>query len=130
MKRALLASLLFVVGIAAGADVSAQMFTPVVVKAFGPHAVLVEVSTGAVIPCDSSSNTPLYKATMSPGNVVALRTPTPCVCWRQTFDNFPNVNWSKSLVVCKSGWICKGRRCVPDPDPALRIDVYSTERTW
>jgi hypothetical protein len=131
MRRSLLRSIsvaiaLDAIGVRVG-DSSAQSSTPVVVQLLGPRSVLVEVAAGVVQPCDSISNRQLYRAKMAPGDTVTLQSPTTCICWRQTYDNFPDANWSRSRTKCMTGTVCQGRHCVRDPDPVLRLSLSSTE---
>ena len=109
-------------------DVRAQTLTPfVVITMKGPRAVIVEVASGTTKPCDSSEDRLLFKGTMQAGQSVTLQSPTSCVCWRQTYDNFPQGNWSAPEIICKTGTICRLRRCVPDPDPVIRLNLSSPE---
>ena len=126
MKRVSIAILLGTIGVS-GTELSAQNLTPITITMVGPGAILVEVAAGTVRPCDSSSNQQLYRARMLPADTVTFQSPTRCVCWRQTYDNFPDANWSASQISCKPGVTCIGRRCVPDRDPVLRLSILSTD---
>ncbi len=108
-------------------DVSAQAYTPVAITLEGPNPILVKVAAGVFQPCDSSSNSPLLLTKMSPGQTIVLQSPSNCICWQQTFDNFPDANWSGAQIACKSAMICRGRRCTLDRDPFLRLSLRSTE---
>ena len=111
-----------------GDGVRAETFSPpVVITLTGPKAILVEVTSGTTRPCDATSNRPLYKAKMETGQVATFLSPTVCICFRQTYDNFPSANWSTSEIICKTGVICKQRRCVPDPDPVIRLTLSSAD---
>lgn len=99
----------------------------VVARLAGPRSCLVEVAAGVVNPCDSPWNVPLYRGKMNPGDVITLQSPSACICWRQTYDNFPEANWSTSRTVCKTGLICRNRVCSPDPDPVVRLNLVSSD---
>jgi hypothetical protein len=99
----------------------------VVARLAGPRSVLVEIAAGVVNPCDSSWNVPLFRGRMNPGDVIALQSPASCICWRQTYDNFPESNWSTSRIACKTGVTCRNKTCTVDPDPVLRLYLVSTE---
>ena len=109
------------------ADGRAWTSLGVVVGLAGPRSVVVEIAAGVVNPCDSSWNVPLYRGRMNPGDVLALQSPKSCICWRQTYDNFPDTNWSPSRITCKTGVTCRNKTCTVDPDPVLRLYLVSTE---
>ena len=102
-------------------DVAAQPITLVVVTSAEPNAVFAEVAAGVVMPCDSSANQPLARTRIVPGQTLTLASPRNCICWRRTREDSPTADWSESQISCKSGRICRGRACWPDPDPALRL---------
>src|SRR5260221_1639684 len=101
-----------------GTNSSAQVATPVVVTLLGPHSVLLEVATGVVRPCDSTSNRRLFRGAMNPGETITFQSPASCVCWRQTYANFPSVNLSSSPNARNTGFSCSARLCMPNPNTA------------
>ncbi|HLZ09784.1 MAG TPA: hypothetical protein VKT80_14435 [Chloroflexota bacterium] len=110
-----------------GTDGRAWTSLEVLVGLAGPRSIRVEIAAGIVNPCDSSWNVPLYRGWLNPGDVIALQSPKSCICWRQTYDNFPDANWSTSRITCKTGVTCRNKTCTVDPDPVLRLYLVSTE---
>jgi len=124
VRRAATTTLLAMLAIGSSmSDVTAQSYMPVVVTATGPNPVFVELAAGIVAPCDSSSNRQLARTRITPGQTLLLRSPHACVCWRQTYTDSPDTEWSLSRIDCKTGSVCRGRVCLPDPDPVLRIHL-------
>jgi hypothetical protein len=113
----------------AGAQ-TAFLFMPVFVQQSGPKAVQVEVAAGRVGPCDSSYNVRLFKEWMDAGRTVRLMSPYGCVCYRHTYDDFPQINWSPSTVVCRRSCTVYGGYglCPADPNDALFIQFRSSPR--
>jgi hypothetical protein len=100
------------------------------VTSVGPRPIQVEISAGVVAPCDASSDVLLYRGALLPNTAVRVRPVLGGVCVRQTYDNFPDVNWSPSTfhqrpVVCTGAG--RARRCRPDPDATLRLIVRSDQ---
>jgi hypothetical protein len=93
--------LLALVIVFAAADVVAGVTMSVFVNQQGPKAIQVEVSAGRVQPCDSMSDRPIFKGWVEPGKTLALAAPFGCICYRQTYDDFPDVNWSTPKVLCR-----------------------------
>jgi hypothetical protein len=108
-------------------DGNAWTALEIVANLAGPRSVRVEIAAGVVNPCDSSWNVPLYRGKMNPGDVIFLQSPASCICWRQTYDNFPDTNWSTSRITCKTGVTCRHKTCTIYPDPILRLYLVSTE---
>jgi hypothetical protein len=130
-KRAtLLASVAVVVSASVSSDASADGFWPVEITSMGPRPILVEIAAGVVAPCDSHENVVLYRGPLDPNTAVRVGSPSPSVCFRQTYANFPTLNWSLSRfltppVICQGAG--RGRRCRRDPDPTLRLTVRSEQ---
>ena len=111
----------------ASCALAADSVQPVVVTSVGPKAMRLRVAAGVVGPCTSPSNTPLFDGTIGPGQQIVLGTSENCVCVEHTFGDFPDANWSESQIACHV-MSCIGRRCRPNPDPAIQISVSSDAR--
>ena len=94
----------------------------------GPGAVRIRIAQGTTLPCDSIDNKMLVQGRFSPGEVVRTKVPDNCVCLQQTYEPFPDVDWAAASLVCRPQ-ICTGvgrmRRCVPAPDPTIRVGIRS-----
>lgn len=112
----------------AGNDAGAGALMPVFLSQAGPKAVQVEMAAGRVGPCDSGYNVPLFKGWVEGGRTLRVMSPYGCVCYRQTYDDFPQVNWSPSTVTCRRICTVQGGfgLCPADPNDALAIHVRST----
>jgi hypothetical protein len=108
--------------VCAPSDADAAATWPVVVTSRGPKPMLVEVSAGFVAPCDGSPI--LYRGWLHPDTAVIAQSPTPYVCVRHTYDDFPTVDWSQSTIV-DAPRVCRRRQCWPIPNAAIRVDVRS-----
>jgi hypothetical protein len=115
---------------ATGAGAETALFMPVFVEQSGPKAVLVEVAAGRVGPCDSNYNALLFKDWMNAGQTLRLMSPYGCVCYRHTYDDFPQINWSPSIVVCRRSCAVYGGYglCPADPNDALFVQIRSSPR--
>jgi len=115
--------------IPARADVGA---TTIVVRALGPKPVRIRVAAGTVYPCDSLANERLYEGKPAVGTHVTINSAAECVCIDQTVEPFTDVGWTASRFQCRPR-ICTGhgkaRRCRPDPDQTIRIDLRSAGST-
>jgi hypothetical protein len=112
----------------AGSDVNAGALMPVFVFQGGPKAVQVEVAAGRVGPCDSGYNVPLFKGWVEGGRTLRVLSSYGCVCYRHTYDDFPQVNWSPSTVACRRMCTVHGGfgLCPADPNDALSIQIRSS----
>jgi hypothetical protein len=110
------------------ADVGAGSVARVEITMRGPRAVRVRVAQGTTFPCDSAENRMLLDGKFGPGEIVRTATVDNCVCIQQTYESFADVDWSHGYLACRPV-ICTGfgraRRCVPAPDPTIRIDIHS-----
>jgi len=119
-----------VVALCAGRAV-AEDASPVLVVAHGPKAVLVEIAAGEAMPCDSSANHMLYRGWLLPGEARELSSAVASVCFRQTYDNFSEANWSTPRLL-RPLPLCSALRrrvgpCTPVPDRTIRVEVSSPE---
>jgi hypothetical protein len=115
---------------ARGAEAQAMVLMPVYVQQAGPKAIQVEVAAGRVGPCDSSYNAQLFHGWVDAGRTLRLMSPYGCVCYRHTYDDFPQVNWSPSTVTCRRSCAVVGGYglCPPDPNDALVVQIRSSSR--
>jgi hypothetical protein len=113
-----------------GADAQSAPLMPVFLEQGGPRAVQVEIAAGRVGPCDSSYNARLFHGWVEPGRTLRVMSPYGCVCYRQTYDDFPQVNWSPSIVTCRRSCTVQGGYglCPADPKDALFIQIRSSPR--
>jgi hypothetical protein len=110
------------------ADVDAQSSGwPVLITGMGPKTIRIEVAAGKTLPCDSSRNIPLWSGKLEPGAALSFSSPYPDICFRQTFDNFPDVNWSTPHVYSAVMYCTRPGACVVAPDPTIRLSVVSSE---
>lgn len=108
---------------------SADGLTPIEISMAGPSAVRVRVAQGTTFPCDSGDNRRIVEGKFEPGQLVSLTTPDRCVCIQQTYAPFSDVDWGPSSMVCRPmicGFLGRARRCVPAPDPTIRVTIRST----
>jgi hypothetical protein len=111
------------VALCAPSDADADAPTwPVVVTSRGPKPMLVEVSAGYVLPCDGSPM--LYRGWLQPDTALIATSPTPYVCVRHTYEDFPTVDWSQSVVL-HAPRACRRRHCWPIPNAPIRAEVRS-----
>jgi len=105
----------------------ADVVTPIEITMLGPGAVRIRVASGITFPCDSGDNRRLIEGKFEAGSVVRATTPGHCVCFQQTFEPFSDTDWSASAQVCRPQFCTNfGRkRCVPAPDPTIRLQVRS-----
>jgi hypothetical protein len=125
--RGLLVALSFSVLALIADEVNADVVTPIEITLLGPGAVRIRVASGTSFPCDSADNRRLIEGKFEAGQVARATTPDHCVCFQQTFEPFSDIDWSASSQLCRPQ-ICKvtGRRkCVPAPDPTIRVQVRS-----
>ncbi|HEX3776418.1 MAG TPA: hypothetical protein VHV51_18230 [Polyangiaceae bacterium] len=118
----------FALALWSAGDARADDVTPVELTMLGPDPVSVQVARGNTFPCDSIDDQILLRGKFAPGQVVRLSSPDVCVCMQQTYAPFPDVDWGPSLRICRPQ-ICrgagKGQRCVPAPDPTIRVRIRS-----
>ena len=109
-------------------DAVASDVTPIEVTMLGPGAARIRIALGRTFPCDSGDDRRLIEAKLAPGEVARAVTPDRCVCFQQTYEPFPEIDWGASAIVCRPQ-ICtnfgKKKQCVPAPDPTIRINVSS-----
>jgi hypothetical protein len=122
--------MLTLLGAATGAGAQSSALMAVFIRQAGPKAIQVEVAAGRVGPCDSSYNAPLLKQWVDAGRTVRVMSPYGCVCYRHTYDDFPEVNWSPSTVTCRRACTVQGGYglCPADPNDALFIEIRSGPR--
>lgn len=121
------AALVALSGLAVSSSVAADPPAPIFVALSGAESVRVLIAEGNVAPCDSSSNRVLYAGTIAPGRPLVLQTNETCVCVQQTFAPMTATDWSSSALACRP-MVCTGGRmgrCVPAPDPTIRIGLTS-----
>ena len=128
-RELLVATLAFVCS-ATGVDAQSIPLMPVYLQQLGPKAVQVEIAAGRVGPCDSAYNARLFNGWVEPGRTLRLMSPYGCVCYRHTYHDFPQVNWSPSTVTCRRICTVQGGYglCPSDPNDALFIEVRSSPR--
>jgi hypothetical protein len=108
-------------------DVVADEATPIEITLLGPSAIRIRVAEGSTFPCDSSDNHIIVDGKFAPGQVVHTATPDRCACFQQTYEPFPDTDWSASTTVCRPQ-ICTNigkLKCVPAPDPTIRLRISS-----
>lgn len=115
---------------AIGVHAQSVVLMPVFVHQTGPKAIQVEVAAGRVGPCDSNYNARLFKGRVEAGQTLRLMTPYGCVCYRHTYDDFPEINWSPSTVTCRRSCTVYGGYglCPADSHDALFISIRSSPR--
>ena len=120
----------FFICAATGASAQTGALMPVFVRQSGPKAVQIEVAAGRVGPCDSAYNAPLFKGWVDAGRTIRFMSPYGCVCYRHTYDDFPQVNWSPSTVTCRRSCTVLGGYglCPADPNDAIVIEIRSPPR--
>ncbi|HKO46893.1 MAG TPA: hypothetical protein VJV79_04180 [Polyangiaceae bacterium] len=103
--------------------------TPIEITLVGPKPVRLRVARGSTFPCDSGDNHLLVSGKFEPGRVIRLKTAGHCVCFHQTYAPFSDIDWGASTLICRPQ-ICRpagrSKRCVPAPDPTIRISIQST----
>lgn len=127
--RRLVSALWLPIGILSAGDAAADVATPVVITMLGPGAVRIRIARGNAFPCDSGDNHLFVQGKFKPGDIVRTSTPDRCLCFQQTYEPFSDVDWSASSMVCRPQ-ICtrpgKGQKCVPAPDPTIRLAIRSS----
>jgi hypothetical protein len=128
--RELLVASLACVSAATGANAQSTALMPVYVQQVGPKAVQVEIAAGRVAPCDSAYNARLFHGWVDPGRTLRVMSPYGCVCYRHTYHDFPQVNWSPGTVTCRRICTVQGGYglCPADPNDSLFIEVRSSPR--
>ncbi len=125
-----LAAAAFFLSFVAG-PVAADETSPVLLFAHGPKAILVEVASGVTMPCDASTNRLLYRGWLAPDTVLRTSSPSATICFRQTYDDFPEANWSTPRLVRPLPQCSAARRrsgpCTEVADPTIRVEVHSVE---
>ena len=109
------------------ADASAETTTPVEITMLGPGAVRILLTRGTTFPCDSGDNRRIVEGKFGAGEVVHATTPDRCACFQQTYAPFADVDWGAASMVCRPQ-ICTNigrKKCVPAPDPTIRLSVGS-----
>jgi hypothetical protein len=109
-------------------DVGAGSIARVEITFLGPGPVRLRVAQGVTFPCDSTNNRVLVDGKFNPGEVARTTTVDACVCVQQTFEPFPDEDWSQSGLACRP-LNCTGagraKRCVPALDPTIRLQIRS-----
>ncbi|HEY4105820.1 MAG TPA: hypothetical protein VGM44_18095 [Polyangiaceae bacterium] len=109
-------------------DARAGEPTPIELTLLGPDPVSVRVALGTTFPCDSADDRILIQGKFAPGEVIRATVPDDCVCFEQTHTPFRDIDWGPSQRICRPQ-ICRGagkaRRCVPSPDPTIRLRISS-----
>jgi hypothetical protein len=127
--RRLIVALWLPIAVLSAGDATADGVTPIVVTMLGPGAVRIRIARGNTFPCDSGDNRRLLEGKYAPGDILRTSTPDRCVCVQQTYEPFSDIDWSASSMVCRPQ-ICtrpgKGQKCVPAPDPTIRLAIRST----
>jgi len=83
-------------------DARAQPWSvPVYVSVVGSGSIRVRVAAGDIVPCDSSSNLPLFDGRMSAGTTTELQSPYGCICEQHTHGAFREVDWTPSQIWCQ-----------------------------
>jgi hypothetical protein len=128
--RELLVASLACVSAATGADAQSTALMPIYVQQMGPKAVQIEIAAGRVGPCDSAYNARLFHGWVDPGRTLRVMSPYGCVCYRHTYHDFPQVNWSPSTVTCRRICTVQGGYglCPADPNDALFVEIRSSPR--
>jgi len=93
----------------------------------GPKTIRVRVAAGNVQPCDSGSNRILYDDTLKPNATLDFMVSAGCICVEQTYDDFPDTDWSQSHLECRPQK-CEGSPpvCYPDATGLIDVTVYSS----
>jgi hypothetical protein len=127
VRRLVVALGLSIAMLSAG-DAGADGVTPVVITMLGPGAVGIRIALGNAFPCDSGENHLLVQGKFKPGEIVRTSTPDRCLCVQQTYEPFSDIEWSAPTTVCRPQ-ICRrsgrGQKCVPAPDPTIRLSIHS-----
>jgi hypothetical protein len=128
--RELTVATLALVSAGSGADAQSVPLMPVFVQQTGPKAIKVEIAAGRVGPCDSAYNARLFQGWVEAGRTLRVMSPYGCVCYRQTYDDFPEVNWSPSTVTCRRICAVQGGYglCPADPNDSLFVQIRSSPR--
>jgi hypothetical protein len=107
---------------------SATGTVPVIVTMLGPGTVRVRVAEGTSRPCDSGDDRIIVEGKYAPGTVIRTATTFTCVCVQQTYESFPDIDWSLGGVACRDQ-VCTGygkaKRCVETPHPSIRAAISS-----
>jgi hypothetical protein len=126
--RRLVSALWLPIAMLSAGDAAADGVTPIVITMLGPGAVRIRIARGTTFPCDSGDNRLLVEGKYRPGEIVRTSTADRCVCMQQTYEPFSDLDWSASSMVCRPQ-ICtrpgKGQKCVPAPDPTIRLAIHS-----
>jgi hypothetical protein len=128
--RGIVIAALALLGVATGAGAHNTPLMPVYLDQLGPKAIQVEIAAGRVGPCDSSYNARLFHGWVEGGRRIRVMSPYGCVCYRHTYDDFPQVNWSPATVTCRRSCAVQGGYgfCPAHPDDALFIQIRSPAR--
>ncbi|HEY8074981.1 MAG TPA: hypothetical protein VIF62_12745 [Labilithrix sp.] len=106
----------------AAAPVAADPPAPIFVRSELAARVRLQIAGGLAMPCDSSADHMLFDATLAPGETWQGTTSDDCVCVRHTTASFSNSEWTTPRLACRPR-VCRGRRCWPAGDGAIRIPV-------
>ena len=107
--------------------VAADRPTPIEITLLGPGPARVRIALGTTFPCDSGDNHRIVEGKFAAGDVIRASTPDRCVCFQQTYEPFSDSDWSASAMLCRPQ-ICTTigkRKCVPAPDPTIRLRISS-----
>lgn len=89
---------------------------PVFVTVTGEGSIRVLLTSGATVPCDSSSNVVLFDGKLEAGNTYAFQSASPIVCERHTRGSLREVDWSSDRL-----WGL--RRTITGTPPPWRLDI-------
>lgn len=128
VRAVALAGLAAVIGplVVAVAPAQAGGSNPFVVRLHGDKRVRVQIAEGTSLPCDASGNRPVTERWIAPGEEIRGSIGGDCLCFRQTFANFPNANWSTPQLACVPRR-CRRSACRPLPDPTIRVHLASSD---
>jgi hypothetical protein len=120
--RLLLSSALLVMAALTSTDARSFSAAPIMVTVDVPKPVRMRVSSGPALPCDSSTNVPLFEGTVTPRSQFSIANDAVCACWQHTDPAFPDNGWSAPQVTCRPRH-CRGRRCFAEMDRPIYITV-------
>ncbi len=87
--------------------------------------VRVRISEGATVPCDASTNRVLFDGWLADQAVFRTTIASETICVEHTWDDYPRAGWAPAGLAHRPK-ICLGRRCVPAPDPTIRVALDAT----
>jgi hypothetical protein len=112
-----------------GGDASAASFS-IVVIARGPKPIMIHLAAMAgrnPSTTGCSAYPLLYRDWLQPGATLRLESQFEHVCFQQTYDNFPSVNWSPAGALCFPPTRDRPPGCWFDRAGTMFIEVVSTD---